>query len=185
MVEMVIDSIRASALNYQPVMILKEKAAECYLPIWINPAEANAIAVKIQGATVPRPLSHDLLHSVIVALGATLNSIVINDLESNTFYAKIILNTVDGEQLEVDSRPSDAVALALRAEVPIYVDEAVLDKAGISLDKKTVEPRPREDETDGAGSQNEGVVNKESRGTSAFTDFINTLDLSDFEERKS
>lgn len=183
MVEMVIESIRTSALNYQPVMILKEKTAECYLPIWINPAEANAIAVKIQGATVQRPLSHDLLHSVIVALGATLNSIVINDLESNTFYAKIVLNNADGEQLELDSRPSDAVALALRAEVPIYVDEAVLDKAGISLDKKTVEPMPRENDTNGAESQNEAVGNKELRGMSAFSDFINTLDLSDFEKR--
>ena len=98
MIEMVIDSIRVSLVNYQRVVILKEKAAERYLPIWIGPTEADAIAVKIQGATVPRPLSHDLLHSVIGALGATLNSIVINDLKSDTFYAKIILN-VDGGQM--------------------------------------------------------------------------------------
>ena len=144
MIEMVVDSIRVSLTNYQRVVILKEKAAERYLPIWIGPAEADAIVVKLQGATVPRPLSHDLLHSVISALRATLNSIVINDLKSDTFYAKIILN-VDGRQMEVDSRPSDALALAVRAEVPIYVEEAVLDKAGILLDKETGQPISEEE----------------------------------------
>ena len=113
MIEMVIDSIRVSLMNYHRVVILKEKAVERYLPIWIGPTEADAIAVKLQGAAVPRPLSHDLLHSVIGALGATLSSIVINDLRSDTFYAKIILN-VDGGQMEIDSRPSDALALAVR-----------------------------------------------------------------------
>ena len=117
MIEMVIDSIRTSLMNYQRVVILKEKAAERYLPIWIGPAEADAIVVKLQGATVPRPLSHDLLHSVIGVLGATLNSIVINDLRSDTIYAKIILNVDDG-QMEIDSRPSDALALAVRTDSP-------------------------------------------------------------------
>jgi bifunctional DNase/RNase len=181
MIQMVIDSIRVSLVNYQRVVILKEKAAERYLPIWIGPAEADAIAVKIRGATVPRPLSHDLLHSVIDALGATLNSIVINDLKSDTFYAKIILN-VDGEQVEVDSRPSDALALAVRAEVPIYVEEAVLDKAGILLDKETGKPIS-EEEKEGADSKK--VSDEELRRMSAFTDFINTLDLDDLDKHKS
>ncbi len=144
MIEMVIDSIRVSLMNYQRVVILKEKAAERYLLIWIGPAEADAIAVKLQGATVPRPLSHDLLHSVIGALGATLNSIVINDLRSDTFYAKIILN-VDGGQMEIDSRPSDALALAVRTDSPIYVEESVLDRADILLDKDTGKPISEEE----------------------------------------
>ncbi len=181
MIEMVIDSIRVSTMNYQRVVILKEKAAERYLPIWIGPTEADAIAVKLQGATVPRPLSHDLLYSVIGALGATLNSIVINDLKSDTFYAKIILN-VDGGQMEVDSRPSDALALAVRAEVPIYVEEAVLDEAGILLDKETGKPIS-EEEKEGADSKK--VSEDELRRMSAFTDFINTLDLGDLDKHES
>jgi bifunctional DNase/RNase len=122
-----------------------------------------------------------LLHSVIGALGATLNSIVINDLKSDTFYAKIILN-VDGGQMEVDSRPSDALALAVRAEVPIYVEEAVLDKAGILLDKETGKPIS-EEEKEWADSKK--VSDDELRRMSSFTDFINTLDLGDLDKHKS
>ena len=181
MIEIVMDSIRVSLMNYQRVVILKEKADERYLPIWIGPVEADAIAVKLQGATVPRPLSHDLLHSVIGALGATLNSIVINDLRSDTFYAKIILN-VDGGQMEIDSRPSDALALAVRAEVPIYVEESVLDRAGLLIDKDTGKPISGE-EKERADSKK--VSDEELRGMSAFTDFINTLDLDDLDKHKS
>ena len=181
MIEMVIDSIRTSLMNYQRVVILKEKAAERYLPIWIGPAEADAIAVKLQGATVPRPLSHDLLHSVISALGSTLNSIVINDLRSDTFYAKIILN-VDGGQMEIDSRPSDALALAVRTDSPIYVEESVLDRAGILLDKETGKPISEEEKK---GADGKKVSEEEMRKMSAFTDFIKTLDLDDFDKHKS
>jgi bifunctional DNase/RNase len=183
MIEMVVDSIRVSLMNYQRVVILKEKAAERYLPIWIGPAESDAIAVKLQGATVPRPLSHDLLHSVISALGATLNCIVINDLKSDTFYAKIILN-VDGRQMEVDSRPGDALALAVRAEVPIYIEEAILDKAGMILDKETGKPISEEggEEVEGKGKK---VSEEEIRRMSAFRDFINTLDLDNLDKHKS
>ena len=181
MIEMVIDSIRVSPMNYQRVLILKEKAAERYLPIWIGPPEADAIAVKLQGATVPRPLSHDLLHSVIGALGATLNSIVINDLRSDTFYAKIILN-VDGGQMEIDSRPSDALALAVRTDSPIYVEESILDRAGILLDKETGKPISEEEKK---GADSKKVSEEEMRRMSAFTDFIKKLDLDDFDKHKS
>ena len=178
MIEMTLDSIRVSLMNYQRVVILKEKIADRYLPIWIGPAEADAIAVKLQGVTVPRPLTHDLLHSVIDVLGATINSVIISDLKSDTFYAKIILN-VDGTQMEVDSRPSDALALAVRAEVPIYAEEAVLDKASILLDKETGKPLSEQGETGGKVSE------EEMKRMSAFRDFINTLDLDDFDKRKS
>ena len=139
MVEMTIDSIRVSLMNYQRVVILKEKMAGRYLPIWIGPAEADAIAVKLQGVTVPRPLTHDLLRSVIDSLGVTIDSIIVNDIKNDTFYAKVILN-VNGEQMQIDSRPSDALALAVRAEAPIYADEAVLEKAGLLLDEETGKP---------------------------------------------
>lgn len=180
MVEMTVDSIRVSLMNYQRVVILKEKVAERYLPIWIGPAEADAIAVKLQGVSVPRPLTHDLLCSVIDALGANVNSIIVSDLKNDTFYAKIILN-VDGEQLEVDSRPSDALALAVRTEVPIFAEEAVLDKAGILLDRETGKPFPPDS---GKGADTK-VSEEEMKKMSAFYDFINTLDLEDFDKRKS
>jgi len=192
MIEMIIDSIRVSLMNYQRVVILKEKVEDesadevstRYLPIWIGPAEADAIAVKLQGVSVPRPLTHDLLRSVIDALGATIHSIIVNDLKNDTFYAKVILN-VDGGQMEIDSRPSDALALAVRSESPIYADESVLDKAGILLDKETGKPVPLEGETGGAGGKGEKLSEEELRKMSAFYDFINTLDLEDFDKRKS
>ena len=182
MVEMTIDSIRVSLMNYQRVVILKEKLARRYLPIWIGPAEADAIAVKLQGVTVPRPLTHDLLSSVIGSLGATIDSIIVSDLKSDTFYAKIILN-IDGEQIEIDSRPSDALALAVRADVPIYADEAVLDKAGILLDEET--GKPVLEETEEVDAKDKKVSEEEMKKMSAFYDFINTLDLDDFDKRKS
>ena len=184
MIEMTIDSIRVSLMNYQRVVILKEKVSERYLPIWIGPAEADAIAVKLQGVNVPRPLTHDLLHKVIDALGATINSIIVSDLKSDTFYAEIILN-VDGGQMEIDSRPSDALALAVRAEVPIYVEETVLDRAGILLDQETGKPIFEEGEGGEADGKGRKGGEEEMRNKSAFYDFINTLDLEDFDKRKS
>jgi len=219
MIEMIIDSIRVSLMNYQRVVILKErekcpycssqrivrvgslnntqdwkcetcgrvfkdkdveKAAYRYLPIWIGPAEADAIAVKLQEVNVPRPLTHDLLRSVIDALGASIDSIIVSELKNDTFYAKIILN-VDGKQMEVDSRPSDALALAVRVGVPIYAEEVVLDKAGIFLDKETGKPLSPQKESE-KGRQ---VSEDEMKKMSAFYDFINTLDLDDFDKRKS
>lgn len=179
MIEMTVDSIRVSLMNYQRVVILKEKVAERYLPIWIGPAEADAIAVKLQGVTVPRPLTHDLLCSVIDSLGASVNSIIICDLKNDTFYAKILLN-VDGEQVEIDSRPSDALALAVRTEVPIFVEELVLDKAGIMLDRETGKPITPE-----AKSADTKVSEDEMKKMSAYVDFINNLNLEDFDKRKS
>ncbi len=257
MIEMSIESIRVSLMNYQRVVMLKEKMAERYLPIWIGPAEADAIAVKLQGVTVPRPLTHDLLRTIINTLGATINSIIVSDLKNDTFFAKINLE-LDGGQLisqveegiekrlekhteqeyrwvsflwkgehyrlqvirewqepdqrflealkqdddclfelcydkrehtwfitkrQTDSRPSDALALAVRAEVPIYAEEIVLDKAGILLDKETGKPVPPEREESETGGKK--VNEEELKKMSAFYDFINTLDLEDFNKHKS
>jgi len=182
MIEMTIDSIRVSLMNYQRVVILKEKVADRYLPIWIGPAEADAIAVKLQGVNVPRPLTHDLLHSVVDTLGATVSSVTVNDLRNDTFYAKITLD-IDGGQMEVDSRPSDALALAVRVQAPIYVEESVLDKAGILLDKET--GRPVSDEGEIIDIESKKVSEEDIRKMSAFRDFIDTLDFEDFDKRKS
>ena len=179
MLEVTIDSIRVSLMNYQRVVILREKSADRYLPIWIGPAEADAIAAKLQGVKLERPLTHDLLRSVIEALGARVSSIIVYDLKNDVFYARIVL-TVDGGQIEIDSRPSDALALAVRVEVPIYVDESVMDKAGILLDR---EGKPLEEK--GVIEGKEKVTDEELKKMSAFRDFIDTLDLDDFGKRKS
>ena len=173
MLEMSIDSIRVSPMNYQRVVILKEKDADRFLPIWIGPSEADAIAVKLQDLAVPRPLTHDLLRSIIDTLGGAVQYILVNDLNNDTFYAKIVVQS-NGDQKEIDSRPSDALALAVRAQVPIYVAETVLDKAGILLDKETGKPIVSDLE------KTSEVNEEELRRMSAFTDFINTLDLEDF-----
>ena len=176
MPEMVIDSIRVSLMNYQRVVILKERDADRYLPIWIGPAEAEAIAVKLQDVAVPRPLTHDLLRSVITTLGAGVNHIVVSDLENDTFFAKVIIQ-FNGQTSEVDCRPSDAIALAVRAEAPIFVEESVLAKAGIILDKETGKPRIPGDEMN--VEKPPEVKEEELKRLSAFTDFVSTLDLDD------
>ena len=182
MIEMVVDSIRVSLMNYQRVVILKEKATDRYLPIWIGAPEADAIAVKLQSVSVPRPMTHDLMNTIVDALGASINSIIVSELKNDTFYAKIILN-IDGEQMEVDSRPSDAIALAVRVEAPIYVEEGVLDKAGILLDKETGKLLSETSETDKIDGKR--ISEEEMKKLSAYQEFINSLDMEDFDRRKS
>jgi bifunctional DNase/RNase len=171
---MTIESIRVSLMNYQRVVILKEKDSDRYLPIWIGPAEADAIAVRLQDVQVARPLTHDLLRDMIEKLGASIDHIIVNDLSNDTFYAKVMLQ-VDGRSLEIDSRPSDAIALAVRAQVPIYADESVLEKAGVRLDEETgaIEGVDETEETKEASPE-------ELEKLSPFRDVIEGLDLEDF-----
>ena len=179
MVELTIESIRVSLMNYQRVVILKEKEADRYLPIWIGPAEADAIAVRLQEVAVARPLTHDLLRSIIDALGATVEYVLVNDLANDTFFARIMLD-VDGKSIEIDSRPSDAIALAVRAQVPIFADEAVLDKAGVKLDQ---EGQPLESLTGEGPEPTKEVSPEELEKLSPFRDVIEGLDLEDFEKK--
>ena len=176
MPEMDIDSIRVSLMNYQRVVILKEKGSDRYLPIWIGPAEADAIAVKLQDVDVPRPQTHDLLTSVISTLGAGVSHIVVSELENDTFFAKVIIQ-MDGHTSEVDCRPSDAIALAVRSGASIFAEEDVLQKAGIILDKETGKPLIPGDE--GHPAKTQPVQEEELKRLSAFTDFVSTLDLED------
>ena len=123
---------------------------------------------------------HDLLRSVIDTLGASISHILVNDLESDTFYAKIVISS-NGKSMEVDSRPSDAIALAVRAQVPIYAETKVMEKAGILLDKETGKPiLPGDAGVPGGEEKPQEVKDEELRQMSAFTDFINSLDLEDF-----
>jgi len=140
LVEMVVETIGVSKIDYQPVVILREKSGESYLPIWIGPLEANAISVVLEGIEVPRPLTPDLLCSTIDRMGASVDYIVINDLQNDIFYAIITLHA-NWVQMEIDARPSDAIAIALRVGAPIYVEKAVLDKAGVPLDHETLSVR--------------------------------------------
>jgi len=261
MIEMTIDSIRVSLMNYQHVVILKEKNSDRYLPIWIGPAEADAISIKLQNVDLARPMTHDLLKNTIFALesasGTVVSNIVVNDLRADTFYAQIVFESTDvpkpvgvkfvqegsskrghsngskmsivwqgreykfemvnewqesgskfveamnedglmfvlrwdkatGQwllnKIKLDSRPSDAIALAVRATVPIYVEETVLEKAGIILDRETGKPiaPDKNGEKPGAkGKQDEQELKKLS---GPFKDFINTLNLDDLGKRKS
>jgi hypothetical protein len=178
-VELTIESIRVSLMNYQRVVILKEKESDRYLPIWIGPAEADAIAVRLQEVAVARPLTHDLLRTIIDSLGATVAYILVNDLANDTFFARIALD-VDGKSLEIDSRPSDAIALAVRAQVPIYAEESVLEKAGVRLDQ---EGQPLEKDGTQEIEPTSEVKEEELEKLSPFRDVIEGLDLEDFEAK--
>ena len=174
LIEMTIDSIRASMVNDRlRAAILKEKDADRYLPIWIGPPEADAILLKLQNIELSRPLTHDLLQSVISALGASVDSVVVSDLQNDTFFAKLYI-ILGKDQIEIDSRPSDALALAVRVGAPIYAESKVLEKAGIILEEEIGRP-----------TSEKRVDDKELKGLSAYEDFINTLDLDDFNKRKS
>lgn len=176
--EMNIESIRLSMVNFQRVVILREKESDRYLPIWIGPAEADAIAVRLQDVAVARPLTHDLLRNMIEQLGGRVAYIVVNDLSNDTFFARIVLE-VSGETMEIDSRPSDAIALAVRVDAPIFAEEGVLDRAGVILDE---EGQPHAVGEGGVRGAPLDPAELEKLG--AFKDFIEGLDLSDFDDRE-
>jgi bifunctional DNase/RNase len=155
MVEMYVESVRVSTSGLQRVVVLKEKESDRYLLIWVGTPEAGAIALSMQGIAVARPMTHDLVKNVIEAMGGKVTRILINDLVDNTFYARIMVD-VDSRSLEIDSRPSDAIALALRTQSTIFVNERVLDEAGIS-------------------AASEGKEGDEEGDLSVFRDFINSL----------
>ncbi|MFA5368256.1 MAG: bifunctional nuclease family protein [Dehalococcoidia bacterium] len=168
MIEMQVASIRMGLMSTQRVVILKEKDGDRHLPIWIGISEAESIMIGIQGGEMPRPLTHDLLRSVIECLGARVDSIVVTALRNDTFFANINL-TFDGKNMQIDARPSDAIALAVRVEVPIFVDDAVLDTAGIVLSAKE-------------GQEAADLSEDELRKLAPFKDIIDTLNLDDLEK---
>lgn len=165
MVEVTVESIRVSLINQQRLVVLRENDSERYLPIWIGPFEAEAITMGLQQTEVLRPMTHDLLRGVIEQLGASVEHIRISDLQDDTFYAQILLR-VDGREIEVDSRPSDAIALAVRLEVPIYVAEDVMERAA-QVPAAELETGGSEDD-DGDGDEDSLQV---------FREFIEELDL--------
>jgi uncharacterized protein len=127
-IEMTIKGLMVDPITNMPIIILRDKDGQRVLPIWVGVFEANAIALQIENVTTPRPMTHDLLRNVIQDLRARIDKIVVSDLKENTFYALIYL-TVNGDVVAIDARPSDAIALALRARAPIFVEERVIDHA--------------------------------------------------------
>lgn len=172
MIETIVESIRVSLVTQARVVILKEVDGERHLPIWIGPFEAEAIAMELQSIQSSRPLPYDLLRSVIGELGAEVRRIVITEISNDVFYARIVLDA-HGSSVEIDSRPSDAIALAVRVKVPIFVDDSVMERAGVRLD---------DDEDDSDEPVRDGAPISEER-LGVFRDFINTLDLDDFEKK--
>ncbi len=158
MIKVEIDSIRVSLMSAQRVIVLKAVDAERYLPIWIGHYEAEAIAIQLKNVEIARPLTHDLLKSIITEMGGNVSHILVRELRDDVFYAHISVN-LNGKKLEIDSRPSDAIALAVRVEVPIFVAKEVMAEAGIV---------PEED-----------VGEETDKGLSAFRQFVDSLDLED------
>src|SRR5918999_2328876 len=157
LVEMVVESVRVHMLSSQHVVILKQSERDRYLPIWIGPSEANAIAMRLQGLSAERPLTHDLVVSIIAALSSSVSRVVVTHVTDGTFHARLYLEAADGTESEIDSRTSDAIALAVRTGSTIYVDERVLDEAGVE---------PEKDET-----------SIDSERLAVFREFVNSLDV--------
>ncbi len=190
MVPVVVDSIRVSLVSPQRVVLLREKRANRYLPIWIGPFEAEAIQIALQEVEVARPLTHDLLNQVFKALGARVLRVEVVDLKENVFYGNIVAE-IEGREVNIDARPSDAIALAVRAHVPIFVARHVLDAAGVvpeedveeespTTPERPMPPAPAQTSETEAPSTSEG----EDR-LSVFEDFLEKLDLDSLDSEAS
>jgi bifunctional DNase/RNase len=132
MIELSLVGVRVELPSNQPIVLLKETTGERYLPIWIGAVEATAIAFALQGIQTPRPMTHDLLRDILRGNDINVDSILISDLQESTFFATIKMTT-EGRASEISSRPSDAIALAVRIDAPIYAAEEVLEQAGIEI----------------------------------------------------
>jgi len=170
MIEVLIDSVRVSLMSQHRIVVLREEGGTRYLPIWIGPFEADAITIQLQGIEVSRPMTHDLLRDLIETLDGEISHVIINDLQNDTFYAKIVLEARGGT-VEIDSRPSDAVALAVRMDAPIYVADDVMEKAGMEPEE---ELSLVEDED---GPVGQGVAVADEEDLDVFRDFIEGLDI--------
>jgi bifunctional DNase/RNase len=177
MVEVVIDSVRVSLMSPQRVVVLRQTDAERFVPIWVGPYEAEAITVALQEIEMIRPLTHDLLKSVFGTFNAEVKRVEIVSLREEIFFGNIVAEA-NGDEVNIDSRPSDAIALAVRAHVPIFIHQSVLDEAGITpeSDMQTDGPETRE------GGPAVGSDDSSER-LSIFEDFIDQLDLGKLDDK--
>jgi len=178
LIEMVVESVRVHMLSSRHVVILKETGRERYLPIWIGPWEASAIAMRLQGLTPDRPLTHDLFASALEALDCRVTRVVIADLADETFHARLYLER-EGHVGEVDARPSDALALAVRVGAPIFAAPSVLDQAALGADGAL-----GEDEEGGSLLESTGENIVDPR-LNVFREFVNSLEADPDQENRS
>ncbi len=171
MIEVVIDSIRISLVSQHRIVLLKELDSDRQLPIWIGPCEADAITIELQDVKVARPLTADLVNVAINELGGTISHVLIRELTEQVFHASLFID-VNDDVHEIDCRPSDAIAVAVRAKVPIYANEEVLEEAGVEPEPDLVEETEQEESEADVGNLD------------AFSDFLDTLDFDDFEGDK-
>lgn len=174
MVKVEIDSVRVSLTNQQRIVILKKVNEERYLPIWIGLYEAEAITIALQDIQVARPQTHDLLKTIIQTLNASLIQVEVISLSDDVFYGNLVLE-INGERRVVDCRPSDALALAARMDVPILVSEDVMSQAGIV---------PEEDITDdaeGESFEEEEPTEVDRENLDVFEDFLQNFDIDDLD----
>lgn len=169
-----------------PVVILKEEDGEGVLPIWIGPGEASAIAMKLAGIEFSRPLTHDLMTSVVEGLGSTLVRVLITKVVDNTYYASLVFRR-DGELISIDSRPSDSIALALRAEAPIFADQSLLELSSVEIQETEVEAGGEPEEflaqSSGAGPEGgeaSGEEGEEERRGEDLREYLDNLNPEDF-----
>lgn len=178
MIEVIIDRIQVSLMSQHRLVVLKDMDTERYLPIWIGAFESESITLELQEMLRERPLTHDLLKATITEMGGSVRHIYINNLSKDVFYARINID-VDGKTIDVDSRPSDAIALAVRLKAPIFVDEVVMDKAGIIPDRNI------EQDILGVNDslEDDTVIEKvDESKLSAFADFLDTLNLDELDD---
>jgi bifunctional DNase/RNase len=171
---MVVESVRVHMLSSRHVVILKESGRDRYLPIWIGPWEASAIAMRLQGLTPERPLTHDLFASVLGDLGIRVDRVLIASLADETFHARLVLVLPDARH-EIDARPSDAIALAVRLGAPIFAAAAVLDQASLGADSAEVEMEGRVPGTPASSLEATGEPIDPAR-LDVFREFVNSLD---------
>ncbi len=178
MIEVTIDSVRVSLTNQMRVVILRELNAERYLPIWIGPYEAEAITIALQEIEVARPQTHDLLKNVLIHLNAVLQRVEVVQEKDDVYYANLVLE-VDRSVITVDCRPSDALALAVRAHVPIFVAKDILDTSGTEPEDD-IQEKDMPQET---SAQDAPAPSAESKARlSIFEDFLQNLDLDSSED---
>jgi hypothetical protein len=171
MIEVQIDSVRVHLMTPQRLVVLKQIGSDRYLPIWVGPYEAEAITVALQEVEMIRPLTHDLLKNVFGAFNARITRIEIVKLQNEIFYGSIVAE-VDGKEIHVDSRPSDAIALSVRAHVPILVHYSVMDEAGIVPEQDIPEGSEEPEKSEPAPLTKEGTER-----LSVFEDFLEKLEF--------
>ncbi|ACZ41836.1 protein of unknown function DUF151 [Thermobaculum terrenum ATCC BAA-798] len=178
MIETVIQAVRINVVNEQHVVLLKEVGGSRVIPIWIDPYQAHQIALHLGGREIARPMTHDLMNSIITEMGGVVERVIVNDLRDQTFFALVEIDQ-GGKKLLIDSRPSDAINLAIRSNASIYVEDHVMDQAGFVLPVEQEEAQAPESE-----KESSEISDIDNERLAVFREFINSLDLDEPNQEK-